>query len=156
LEKLEADKVLSELHDGPIGGHFGGDSTDHNFFCAGYYWPTVFKYAHAYAKKFNICQTSVGKEKKPTFPLQLVAIDEPFQQWGLYVIGEISPNSSKMHKYILTTTDYFTRWTKSIPLIVVNQDQVIYFIEQFIITRFGVPDTLIFYNSSYFSSVKLT
>jgi transposase InsO family protein len=56
----------------------------------------------------------------------------------------------------LTTTDYFTRWTEAIPLKIVNQNQVISFIEQFIITRFGVPNTLVFDNASYFSSIKLT
>ena len=37
-----------------------------------------------------------------------------------------------------------------------NTDQVILFVEYSIITRFGVPDSLVFYNSSYFSSVELT
>jgi hypothetical protein len=55
------------------------------------------------------------REKKVAFPLQPVIIEHPFQQWGLDVIGEINPNSSQLHKYILTTTDYFTRWTKQSP-----------------------------------------
>jgi hypothetical protein len=155
LEKLEANKVLSELHDGPAGGHFGGDTTAHKIFHVRYYWPTIFKDAHAYARKCKICQNSAGKEKKPRFPLQPVAIDEPFQEWGLDVIGEISLNSSKMHKYILTPNDYFTIWNEAIPLNVINQDQVISFIEQFIITKFGVPNTLIFNNASHFYSIKL-
>jgi hypothetical protein len=48
LEKQEADKVLFDLHDGPAGGHFGGDTTAHKILRAGYYWPTLFKYSHAY------------------------------------------------------------------------------------------------------------
>eukprot|EP00253_Pinus_taeda_P030564 PITA_30564 len=60
-----------------------------------------------------------------------------FQQWGLDVIGEITLNSSQQHKYILTTTDYFTRWTKAIPLRKVNEDEVISFIEKFIINKYG-------------------
>jgi len=78
-----------------------------------------------------------------------------FQQWGLDVIGEITPNSSQQHKYILTGIDYFTRWTKAIPLWKVNEDEVISFIEKFIINRYGILDALIFDNSSYFSSLKL-
>ena len=53
-------------------------------------------------------------------------------------------------------TDYFPRWTKAIPLRKVNEDEVIYFIEKFIINRFGIPNALIFDNASYFSSLKLT
>jgi hypothetical protein len=41
LEKSEAEKVLQELHDGPAGGHFGGDTTTHKILHAGYYWPTL-------------------------------------------------------------------------------------------------------------------
>jgi hypothetical protein len=53
------------------------------------------------------------ERKEAAFPLQPVTIERPFQQWGLDVIGEINPNSSQLHKYILTTTNYFTRWTES-------------------------------------------
>jgi hypothetical protein len=72
------------------------------------------------------------------------------------VIGEINPNSSKLHKYIITTTNYFTRWTEAIPLKTINEDQVISFLESHIITRFGVPEYLVFDNAKYFSSLKLT
>jgi len=29
LKKHEANKVLNKLHNGPVGGHFGGDTTAH-------------------------------------------------------------------------------------------------------------------------------
>lgn len=83
-------------------------------------------------------------------------IYRPFQQSGLDVIGEITPNSSQQHKYILTVTDYFTRWTEAILLQEVNEDEVTSFIEKFIINRYGIPDALIFDNASYFSSLRLT
>ena len=60
------------------------------------------------------------------------------------------------HKYIITATDYFTRWVEATPLRVVNTNQVILFLESFIITRFGVSDSLVFDNASYFSLVELT
>jgi hypothetical protein len=37
LEKTEAERVLNELHDGPTGGHFGGDTIAHNVLHVGYY-----------------------------------------------------------------------------------------------------------------------
>ena len=51
LEKPDAEKVMQELHDGPAGGHFGGNTTSHKILYAGYYWPTLFKDAHEYARK---------------------------------------------------------------------------------------------------------
>jgi len=87
--------------------------------------------------------------------LQPVSIEQPFEQWGLDIIGEIVPHSSKQHKYILTTTDYFTKWVEAIPLKVANSDAIIDFIDQFIITRFVVPQALVFDNASYFSGNSL-
>ena len=37
LEKEYASKVVKELHDGPAGGHFSGDTTAHKILRAGYY-----------------------------------------------------------------------------------------------------------------------
>eukprot|EP00253_Pinus_taeda_P002868 PITA_02868 len=111
------------MHDGPAGFHYGGETTAHKILRARYDWPTVFRDLHAYARKCKVCQTAAGRERKPLVPLRPVMIYRPFQQLGLDVIGEITPNSSQQHKYILTTTDYFTRWTKAIPLQKVNEDE---------------------------------
>eukprot|EP00253_Pinus_taeda_P010837 PITA_10837 len=64
---------------------------------------------------------------------------------------EINPPSLKQHKYILTATDYFTKWVEAVPLKAANSEAIIEFIDQFIITRFGVPTALVFDNASYFS-----
>lgn len=37
-----------------------------------------------------------------------------------------------------------------------SEDEVIYFMDKFIVSRFGIPDILMFDNASYFSSLKLT
>ena len=60
------------------------------------------------------------------------------------------------HKYILTATDYFTIWVEAIPLRKVNEDAVMDFLQNHIMTRFGVPISLVFDNATYFSSIRLT
>ena len=72
------------------------------------------------------------------------------------IIGEIVPHSSKQHRYILTTTDYFTKWVEAVPLKTANSENIIEFIDQFIITRFGLPTALMFDNASYFSGNAMT
>ena len=89
---------MQELHDGPTGGHFGGDTTAHKIIHAGYDWPTLFKDTHDYVRKCKIFQTASGRQRKPAFPLYPVNIEQPFEQWGLDIIGEIVPHSSKQHK----------------------------------------------------------
>ena len=83
-------------------------------------------------------------------------VDRPFQKWGIDIVGAINPSSSLQDKYIITATDYFNRWSEFEPLRVVNTNQVLHFLETNIITRFEVPETLVFDNASYFSSGELT
>ena len=71
------------------------------------------------------------------------------------MVGEINPNSLKLHKYILTATNYFYKWTEAIPLKVINDIEVIQFLQRNIVTRFGVPNYLVFDNAKYFSSLKI-
>jgi hypothetical protein len=156
LEKDKAEKVLLELHAGEAGGNFGGDTTAHKVLRVGYYWPTLFRDSHALCRKCAIFQKAFGRLQKPTFPLQPVLVDSPFQQWGLDIIGPINLPYSQQHKFIITATDYFTRWSKAAALKTVNTNQVIAFLNLNIITHFGVPDYLVFDNASYFLSLDMS
>jgi transposase InsO family protein len=66
----------------------------------------------------------------------------PFRGWGLNFIGKIHPPSSKGHCFVIVATDYFTKWTEAIPLKNMTQKEVIEFITEHIIHRFGIPQTL--------------
>jgi hypothetical protein len=136
LEKDDVEHKLTELNDGPIGSHFSGETTAHKVLRVGYCWPTLFKDAHAHARKCQICQVNAGRERRPTFPLQPVTIKNPFEQWGLDVVGEINLKLLKLHKYILIATNYFSKWTEVIPLKVINDNEVIQFLQRNIVTKF--------------------
>ena len=58
------------------------------------------------------CQLFDGKQRLETLPLVPVLIESPFLQWGLDFIGEIVPTSNNQHRWILTPTDYFTKWVE--------------------------------------------
>ena len=51
LKQEDAKKVITELHDGPARVHFFEDTTTHKILRVGYYWPTLFKDAHAHVRK---------------------------------------------------------------------------------------------------------
>ena len=70
LEKEEALKVLSSLHEGLAGGHFGAEVTTNKILRVGYYWATLFKDSYVHIRKCEECQKSVGREKRLVFPLQ--------------------------------------------------------------------------------------
>jgi hypothetical protein len=83
----DANKVLKELHDGPVGGHFARNTTLHKIMRAGYYWPTLFREAHFCARNCKTCQVSMGREKRAAVRLQPVTVSRPFEKWGLDIIG---------------------------------------------------------------------
>jgi hypothetical protein len=64
------------------------------------------------------------------------------QRLGLDFIGQIYPSSSKGHRFVLMATDYFTKWTEAIPLKNMTHKEVIEFITEHIIHRFGISQTL--------------
>lgn len=72
------------------------------------------------------------------------------------VTGPINPPSSQQHQFIIIATDYFTQWSEATALRAVNTNQVIAFLNSNIITRFGIPDCLVFDNASYFSSLDMS
>ena len=76
----------------------------------------------------------------------------PFRGWGIDLIGQIYPPSSKNHKFILVATDYFTKWVEVIPLKNVTSKEMIEFVKEHIIYRFGIPQTITTDQGTMFTS----
>lgn len=90
-----------------------------------------------------------------TLPLVPVLVQAPFLQWGLGFIGEIHPPSRSQHKWILTTTYYFTKWVEEILVRNAIDNVVIKFIEGNIRSMFRCPQQIVTDNTTTFSSVKM-
>ena len=101
------------------------------------------------------CQKFSRKEKLHSLPLKPISIEAPFQQWGLDFIGEIHPPSIGQHKWILTTTDYFTQWIEVVPMRNATDTIIIKFLTENILSRFGCPRKLVTHNAQSFKSEKL-
>ncbi|KAK1617589.1 hypothetical protein QYE76_023106 [Lolium multiflorum] len=63
-------------------------------------------------------------------------------RWGMDMIGEIHPSSSKGHRWVLAITDYFTKWVEAVPMKKVASEDVIKFVLEHVIHRFGIPQTI--------------
>jgi transposase InsO family protein len=103
----------------------------------------------------NPCQLFSGKQKIPALPLVPVKTEAPFQQWGLVFIGEIHPQSSAQHKWILTAIDYFMKWVEAIPTRNATDSVVINFLEENILSRFGCPQKIVTDNAQAFKSMAM-
>jgi transposase InsO family protein len=97
-----------------------------------------------------------GKQKLAALPLQLVVVEAPFQQWGLDFISQFKDNSSNGYTWIITVTNYFTKWVETIPTKSATDKVVMDFLEDKIITRFGVPAKITTDNAKAFNSTELS
>ena len=74
----------------------------------------------------------------------------PFAAWGIDIIGEIRPNASNGHKYIVVAIDYFSRWIEVESFGTLKAKQMAKFIERSLIYRYGVPHHIVTDNSVQF------
>ena len=72
-------------------------------------------------------------------------------QWGLDVVGPL-PLAPSLLRYLLVATDYFSKWVEAVLLSQVMAKHVIKFLCVHIITRFGIPHTIISDNGTNFTS----
>jgi hypothetical protein len=145
---------MFEFHSSLCGGHHFWKATSHKILRARYYWPTVFTDICRRVRACIKCQRFSGKQQLKSLPLNHVAVSGPFQQWGLDFIGEIHPTSSGQHRWILTTTDFFTKWIEAIPTRSTSHKVIIGFLED-LITRFGCPRKIVTDNATSFKAELL-
>jgi len=151
----EIDSVMNEFHVGDCGGHLYWKSTADKILRAGFYWPSLFADVKKFVVSCHKCQIFEGKRKLLPLPLRPISTEKPFQQWGLDFIGEIHPSSSGQHRWILTATDYFTKWIEAIPCRQANDSTIMQFLETNILSRFGCPEKIITDNAAAFKSKKM-
>jgi hypothetical protein len=109
---------------------------------AGFYWLTMLDDCIKYQKGCEVCQRFGNIQLALTGVTKSIVKPWPFRGWGLDYIGEIHPGSSKGHRFILVATNYFTKWTEAVPLRNMTHREVINFVQEHIIYRFGVPQSL--------------
>jgi hypothetical protein len=106
---------------------------------SGYYWPTMLEDCFKYYKGCQACQRFGKIRIVPVSVMNPIVKPWPFRGWGMDMIGKINPPSSKGHQFILAITDYFTEWVEAIPMKSVASKDVINFVKEHVIHRFGIP-----------------
>jgi len=73
---------------------------------------------------------------------------------GVDVVGPF-PRAQSQLRFLLVATDYFTKWVKAVPLSEVTEQQIVKFLSQNIVCRFGLSHTIIFDNEMNFASKQV-
>ena len=155
LSKEEAANALYETHAGTCGAHQAGPKLAAQLKRLGYYWPTMVQDSMKFAKTCKVCQLHGDFIHQPPQLLHPTMLSWPFETWGLDVIGPFKPPSSRFHQYTLAGTYYFSKWVKAVPLKEVRALDVVNFIKNHIIYRYGVPSKIIYDNALYFKNQSM-
>ncbi|XP_057730164.1 uncharacterized protein LOC130945468 [Arachis stenosperma] len=144
-------EVLEEVHNGICGNYLGARSLARKVIRAGFYWPTLQKDATEFVKKCQPCQMHANFHVAP--PEELISITSPlpFTKWGLYLLGPFSQAPGQV-KYLIMGVDYFTKWIKAEPLAIITAQRSQRFLYKNIITRYGVPHSIITDNGTQFTN----
>ncbi|GKV43324.1 hypothetical protein SLEP1_g50628 [Rubroshorea leprosula] len=134
--------MLSDVHDGICGAHQAEIKMRWLIRRHGFFWPSVLKDCIAYAKGCKSYQIHGPLQRVPASELNSIVKPWPFRGWAIDLIGKVYPPSSKGHSFIIVATDYFTKWVEAKPMKKVDQSDVIKFIKEDIIHRFGLPETI--------------
>jgi transposase InsO family protein len=151
----DAKKAIREFHKGDCEGYHYWKTTAHKILRGGYYWPSIFANVYKEVSNCHKCQIFNGRRKLQPLSLKPISVKASFMQWGLDFIGEIHLPSSTQHRWILTATDYFTKWIEAILTKQTTDTVIVQFLETNILSRFGCPIKIITNNATTFKSKKM-
>jgi hypothetical protein len=133
---------MAEVQEGICGTHQTAPKMKWLLRQAYFYWPTMIVDCFRYYKGCEECQKHRDVQLVPAVLMHPIIKPCPFRGRGLDFIGKIHPPSTKGHCFVIVATDCFTKWTEAIPLKNMTHTEVIGFITEHIIHRFGIPQTL--------------
>ncbi|GKA00441.1 reverse transcriptase domain-containing protein [Tanacetum coccineum] len=149
----EALDILKACHSGPTGGHYGANYTARKVFDSGFYWPTIYKDAHDFVTRCDICQRQGKITQRDEMPQNSIQVCEIFDIWGIDFMGPFP--SSRGNKYILVAVDYLSKWVeaKALPT---NDARVVCKFLKTLFSRFGAPRAIISDRGTHFCNDQFT
>ena len=123
----------------------------HQAMTQGFWWPRMRNDAVEYVRKCEQCKKHAHLIHQPTGHLNPISSPWPFTQWGLDILGPF-PRATGNRRFVLVAVDYFIKWAEAKALANIQDVDVKKFVWKNIVTRFGVPNTLISDNGLQFDS----
>ncbi|XP_074300404.1 uncharacterized protein LOC141631663 [Silene latifolia] len=134
IDKLTAEKVMEEVHDGECGPYMNAH--------------ILLQVCQALSQLSDIRKcTAFG-----TSMLYTMTSPWPFSTSGIDIIGKVNPSRTGGHCFILVAIDYFTKWVEAKTYKVLNVKHVSKFLQNVIICQYGVPYEFISDHGTYFQA----
>ena len=128
LSQEEARVLMGEVHEGICRAHQSAYKMKWVIRRSGYFWPIILEDCFEYYKGCQHCQRFGNVQKSPTSAMNSIIKPWPFRGWGIDLVGQIFPPSSRGHNFILLATDYFTKWVEAIPLKTITSKNMVDFV----------------------------
>ncbi|CAA7056095.1 unnamed protein product [Microthlaspi erraticum] len=141
-------KFLRDVRSSSYAGHFATYKTVSKVLQAGFWWPTMFKDAHAFISRCDACQRMGNISKRNEMPQNFILEVEVFDVWGIDFMGPFP--TSFGDQYILVAVDYVSKWVEAIASPTNDAQVVIKMFKSIIFPRFGVPRIVISDGGSHF------
>jgi hypothetical protein len=142
LDDEQAKVAMGEVHERMCDTHQSAHKMKWMLRMAGMFWLTMMSDCCKYFRCCEACQRFGDVQSALASMLHPVIKPCAFRGWRLDFIDEIHPSSSKGHRFVLVATGYFMKWTEAVPLKNMTHKEVISFVLEYIVYRFGVPQTL--------------
>ncbi|GJZ95229.1 reverse transcriptase domain-containing protein [Tanacetum coccineum] len=121
------------------------------------YWPTIYKDAHDFVTRCDICQRQGKITQRDEMPQNSIQVCEIFDIWGIDFMGPFP--SSRGNKYILVAVDYLSKWVeaKALPTALPTNDaRVVCKFLKTLFSRFGAPRAIISDRGTHFCNDQFT
>ena len=143
--------VMKLAHETPIGAHQGFKKCLYRVM-EQFFWSGLQNDLRRFINSCEICQRTVTKGSVQRVPMELTVLGEGvFDHIYVDLIGELVPNSSEGHKYIMTVIDSVSKYCEGVCL--KHIDSVTIANELFkIFTRLGIPRKITVDNGINFNS----
>jgi hypothetical protein len=138
----EAKILMGEIHEGVCGAHQSEFKMKWMIRNNYYYWPMILDDCFKYYKGCQECQKFGSIQRVLTSTMNPIIKPWSFRGWAIDLIGHIYTPSSKGHKFVLVAIDYSTKWVEDIPIKIVTTSNMVDFVNEHIVYRFGIPQTI--------------
>lgn len=129
--------VLTQMHDAPVGGHFGVERTLARL-QTHYYWYQMREDVVLWCRTCTSCAAKARPTKTPQAPMGTVKVGAPMERVALDIMGPLN-ETDQHNRYILVVQDYFSKWVEAYPLPDERGETVSAAFTSEWVSRYGVP-----------------